>query len=130
MFNSLRFAVITFIAIFFRSIVDELAVRLGFDASLVDIWFLTFRDLVIVFVGVLTVESEATTPSRNVGNQVPSDAASYPEERFRLQIFHSYNVSEQTCNTPTYSCKQFLVQQFRNRKTENELHYFIWKYLS
>jgi hypothetical protein len=61
--------------------VAELAVRLGFDASLVDIWFLTFRDLVIVFVGVLTVEGEATTPSRNVGNQVPSGAASYPEER-------------------------------------------------
>lgn len=63
---------------------DELAVRLGFDVSLVDIWFLTFRDLAIVFVGVLTVEGEATTPSRNVGNQVPSYAASYPEERVPL----------------------------------------------
>ena len=59
---------------------DELAVRLEFDASLVDIRFLTFRDLVIVFVEGLTVEVEANTPFRNVGNQVPSDAASYPEE--------------------------------------------------
>jgi hypothetical protein len=64
--------------------VDELAVRLGFDTSLVDIWFLTFRDFVIVFVGALTVDGETTTPPRNVGNQVPSDAASCPEERVPL----------------------------------------------
>jgi hypothetical protein len=35
------------------------AVRLGFDASLVDDWFMAFREIVIVFVGVLTV-GEAT----------------------------------------------------------------------
>ena len=63
---------------------DELAVHLGFDASLVDIWFLTFRDIVIFWGGVLAVEGEASTPSRNVGNQIPSDAASYPEERIPL----------------------------------------------
>jgi hypothetical protein len=59
-------------------------VRLGFDASLVDGWFMTFREIVIVFVGVFTVEVEATTPSRNVGNRVPSDAASYTAERIPL----------------------------------------------
>lgn len=63
---------------------DELAVRLGFDVSLLDIWFLTFRELLIVFVGVLKIEGEATTPSRNFLNQVPSDAASYPEEQVPL----------------------------------------------
>jgi hypothetical protein len=83
-----------------HSSVAEVSILLGFDIIPLNNWYLMFWDsMAVVGSKILSLEDKTTTLSQNVGNQLPSDTASYPKRTctYNDEFFREHIYQQEYC---------------------------------